>query len=75
MLACVGVGVGVGETWWDTINCFIVICDCEIFWLVIGSCDGGLSHCLLSGVGVDGHMGLSEEFELGEVNAYGVTNK
>ena len=53
----------------------IVICDCEIFWLVIGSCDGGLSHCLLSGVGVDGHMGLSEEFELGEVNAYGVTNK
>ena len=36
---------------------------------------GGLSHCLLSGVGVDGHMGLGEEFELGEVNAHGATNK
>ena len=38
---------------------------------------GGLSHCLLSGVGVgvDGHMGPGEEFELGEVNAHGATNK
>ena len=36
---------------------------------------GGLSYCLLSGVGVDGQMGLGEEFELGEVNARGATNK
>ena len=36
---------------------------------------GGLSYCLLSGVGVDGQMGLGEEFELGEVNAHGATNK
>ena len=69
------VGVGVCWCWQDTINCFIVICDCEIFLLASDSGDGGLSHCLLSGVGVDGHMGPSEEFELGEVNAYGATNK
>ena len=36
---------------------------------------GGLSHCLLSGVGVNGHRGSGEEFELGEVNAHGATNK
>ena len=34
-----------------------------------------LSHCLLSAVGVDGHMGPGEEFEFGEVNAHGATNK
>ena len=44
----------------------IVICDCEIFWLAAGSCDLGHQAwgikayaCLLSGVGVDGHIGLS----------------
>ena len=36
---------------------------------------GGLSCCLLSGVGVDGQMGLGEKFELGKVNAHGATNK
>ena len=36
---------------------------------------GGLSYCLLSEVGVDGQMGLGEEFELGEVNAHSATNK
>ena len=32
---------------------------------------GGIRHevCLLSGVGVDGHMGPGGIFELGEVNA------
>ena len=54
-----------------------MICDCEIFWLAVGSCDGGLSHCLLSGVGGGWahHIGPDEEFELGEVNAHGATNK
>ena len=64
-------------------------CDCEIFWLTAGSCDG---ICLIVywvglglGVGVGGgggggggwahHMGLGEEFKLGEVNAHGATNK
>ena len=42
---------------------------------------GGIRHevCLLSGVGVDGHMGPGGIFELEEVNAHGMcasaTNK
>ena len=77
MLVC----VGVGETWRDTINCFIVICDCEIFWLATGSCGGGFVSLSVEWGGGGGggvwvhHMGPGEEFELGEVNAYGVTNK
>ena len=35
---------------------------------------GGIRHkaCLLSGVGVDGHMGPGGIFELGEVNSHGM---
>ena len=87
VLACVGVGVGVGETWWDTINCFIVICECEFFWLAASSCDWGMGAMRLVSLSIEWgggwmgiwHLGPGEIFEWGEVNAHGIcanaTNK